>query len=163
MSRCGAPPLRVRCPRSAAGFTLLEIVVVLVIAAAALALVAPNLGGTLARTRLASSAREVASGLRYARNHAIASGRPAEFWLDVNGHRYSAGDRFKPRQLPDSVKLTLVTADGQTAADGRGFIRFFPDGSSTGGKVVLESTGDRRLVEVNWLTGYVRVQGGGDG
>lgn len=136
---------------------------VLVIAAGALALVAPNLGGALERTQLTSAAREITSGLRYARNHAVASGRPSEFWLDVNGHRYSAGDRLKPRQLPDSVKLSLVTAEGQAAAGGRGFIRFFPDGSSTGGKVILEASGDRRLVEVNWLTGYVRLQGGGDG
>lgn len=136
---------------------------VLAIAAAALAVVAPNLGGALARTELTSAAREVASGLRYARGHAMASGRPADFWLDVNGHRYTAGDRPKPRRLPDSVKLTLVTADTQVVRDGRGFIRFFPDGSSTGGKVVLDAAGDRRLVEVNWLTGHVRVLGGGNG
>lgn len=162
-SRNGEPVARRgHCPqpRRAAAFTLLEVVVVLAIASAALALVAPNLGGALARTELVSAAREVASGLRYTRGHAMASGRAAEFWLDVWSHRYTAGDPPKPHRLPDSVKLTLVTADTQAARDGRGFIRFFPDGSSTGGKVLLETAGDKRLVEVNWLTGYVRVVGG---
>lgn len=149
-------------PRRAGGFTLVEIVVVLVIAAAALAVVAPNLGSAMARTELTSSTREIASGLRHVRGHAMASGRPAEFWLDVQRHQYSVGDKPKPRGLPDSVKLTLVTADTQAARDGRGFVRFFPDGSSTGGKVVLEAAGDKRLVEINWLTGYVRIVGGGN-
>lgn len=148
--------------RYAAGFTLIEIIVVLVIAAAAAAVVAPNLGGALTRNQQTAAVREIASGLRYTRSHAMASGRPAEFWLDVNGHQYNAGDRPKPRSLPDSVKLTLVTALSQAAPDGRGFIRFFPDGSSTGGKVILEAAGQRRQVEVLWLTGYVRIIGDGE-
>ena len=43
----------------------------------------------------------------------------------------------------------------------RGRIRFFPDGSSTGGRVTL--TSDERLyhVDVDWLTGQVRVRGAG--
>jgi general secretion pathway protein H len=149
--------------RKNAGFTLIEIIVVLVIAAAALALVAPNLGGALARNELTAATREIASGLRYVRGHAMASGRPAEFWLDVRQHRYSVGDKPKPRGLPASVKLTLITADTQASRDGRGFVRFFPDGSSTGGKVLLEAAGDKRLVEINWLTGYVRIVGPADG
>ncbi|TAN51363.1 MAG: type II secretion system protein GspH [Methylococcaceae bacterium] len=145
--------------RNNAGFTLIEISVVLVIAAAALALVAPNLGGVLERTRLTSATREIASGLRYARAHAMTSGRPAEFWLDIGAHRYLAGDRSKPHVLPDSVKLSLTTADSQATADGKGFIRFFPDGSSTGGKVLLEAAGQRRQIQVNWLTGFVQIVG----
>lgn len=155
-------PVRLRPPGRVEGFTLIEVLVVLVIAAAAMAVAAPNLGSAIAKAELTKAGREVASGLRYTRSHAMATGRPADFWLDVRGHNYTTADRPKPRGLPVSVQLTLITADSQLTKDGRGFIRFFPDGSSTGGKVILEASRDQRVVEINWLTGHVRLLGGDD-
>ena len=146
--------------RAARGFTLMEIMVVLAVMAIGLALVAPNLGGMLQRLELASATREVASALRYTRSRAIGSGRPADFWLDVKGRKYRAADERKIRQLSDSLRVHLVTADTQTAGGGTGYIRFFPDGSSTGGQVRIESEGAQRRLEVNWLTGAVRISGG---
>jgi general secretion pathway protein H len=37
-------------------------------------------------------------------------------------------------------------------------VRFFADGSASGGKVVLRDRGRRATVSINWLTGDVRVE-----
>ncbi len=42
-------------------------------------------------------------------------------------------------------------------APGRGGIRFYPDGSSTGGRVTLSLEGLQMRVDVEWLTGRVRI------
>jgi len=34
---------------------------------------------------------------------------------------------------------------------------FFPDGSATGGRVTLTASKQKRVVDVNWLTGEVRM------
>jgi general secretion pathway protein H len=38
-----------------------------------------------------------------------------------------------------------------------GSIRFFPDGSSTGGRVMIAAGNEKLSVDVNWLTGRVSI------
>ncbi|MGA7117479.1 MAG: hypothetical protein WBY12_09835 [Hyphomicrobium sp.] len=37
-------------------------------------------------------------------------------------------------------------------------MRFFPDGSSTGGRVTLVAGERKRLLDINWLTGAVIIK-----
>ena len=62
-----------------------------------------------------------------------------------------------PRRLPQGIVLELVTAEREMLAERRGGIRFFPDGSSGGGRVTLTLAGLERRVDVAWLTGRVTV------
>jgi general secretion pathway protein H len=80
------------------------------------------------------------------------------FSLDVNHHTYQVSGRRKNYALPESVRLGLFTAEAELSGEGLGSIRFYPDGSSTGGRVSLEAAGKRRLVDVNWLTGAVVIR-----
>lgn len=141
----------------AQGFTLLEIIVVMVIAAIAMATVAPNLQPAIAAMQLQAATRDVASALRHTRTQALGRGQEAEFLLNVRRHFYKVSGRAKPYALPDSVKLSLFTADF-LMDEGQGAIVFFPDGSATGGRVTLEASGKKRTVDVNWLTGAVTVR-----
>lgn len=140
------------------GFTLLEILLALVIAGVLMAVAAPNFGPAVARAQLYSATRDVASALRHARGQALIRGRDAEFELDVDRHRYRVTGRSKPFNLPNPVRLSLYTAESETVDEGTGRIRFFPDGSATGGRVTLEGGGQKRMVDINWLTGEVRIR-----
>ncbi|WP_036269252.1 GspH/FimT family protein [Methylocaldum szegediense] len=140
------------------GFTLLEMLLALAVAAALTAIAVPNLTPLLNRAQLTAAARDIASGLRYARGQALAGAREAIFELDVNRKAYRVSGRQKPFSLPDGVRLSLYTAEQEAGEDGIGSIRFFPDGSSTGGRVTLEAAGKKRLVDVNWLTGEVVIR-----
>lgn len=147
----------------ACGFTLLEILLALGIAALAAAVAAPNLTPLLVRAQLYSATRDVASALRYARGQAIVRGQETSFELDIERHRYRVSERRKPYSLSDQILLSLYTARSETVNEGVGRIRFYPDGSSTGGRVTLEGGGRKKEVDVNWLTGEVRVREDEDG
>jgi general secretion pathway protein H len=140
------------------GFTLLEMLIALVIAGLLMAVVTPNFAPILARAQLSSATRDVASALRHARGQALVRGRDAEFELDVDRHRYRITGRAKTYSLPSPLRLSLFTAETETVSEGTGRIRFFPDGSATGGRVTLEGGGQKRVVDVNWLTGEVKIR-----
>jgi len=148
-------------PRSAArGFTLLELLVVLVIAAAGYALVVRFASGGVSGAQLRSAARTVAAGLREARGAAIARQESTALVLDMEGRSMEVGGG-RPRGLPRRLDMKLYTAQSEIVDDRRGAIRFYPDGSSTGGRVTLASGERKLLVDVDWLTGRVSIKEGG--
>ncbi len=137
------------------GVSLLELIVVLAIVALGFAYVAPNFATTLESVQFKSAVREVASGLRQVRGIALSQGREAVFFLDVEQHTFQI-DLLRPQRLPQAIALTLNTAQSELAGPGQGNIRF-PDGSATGGRIVLALGKLKKRVDVNWLTGRVTV------
>jgi general secretion pathway protein H len=145
--------------RSSGGFTLLEIMVVLVVAAIAAAVAVPSFQPAISGMQLRSATQDVASGLRHVRGFALASGREQVFFLNVTKHWYRVSGRKKTYNLPGSVKLDLFTADQEMTDDGQGgSIRFYPDGSATGGRVTLSGSGRKFKIDVNWLTGAIAIR-----
>ncbi len=59
--------------------------------------------------------------------------------------------------FPKGSEVTLTTAQTELFGTGGGAIRFFPDGTSTGGGVEIARDGRRFLVTVDWLTGRVEI------
>ncbi len=147
-----------RFPFSGFGFTLLELLIVLAIAAASFAMVGPRVSSGLSTMKLNTAANDMASALRFTRSRAISDTREAEFFLDVERHRYRVTGKHKEYRVPESIHLKLLTAESEMIGDGQGVIRFFPDGSSTGGRVTLEVGQQKRLVDVNWLTGQIVIR-----
>lgn len=143
-------------PHRGGGFTLLELLVVLAIVALGFVYVAPNFARMLESVRFNSAVREVTSGLRQVRGIAVSQGREAVFFLDVENHLFRI-DRSKLQPLPQAIELTLQTAQSELAGPGQGNIRFFPDGSATGGRIVLALGKLKRRVDIHWLTGRVTV------
>jgi general secretion pathway protein H len=140
-----------------AGFTLLEMILVLVIAGLVLAVTPPLLSAAMPGLQLKGTARELAAGLRYARDRAVTSGVSSTLSVDLDKHRFRVSGRNRRFELPDGLEYRLVTAQQELTGDRSGAIRFFPDGSSTGGRLTV-SHKDRKLeVDVDWLTGRVRI------
>lgn len=143
----------------ARGFTLLEILLVLAVLAIGAALILPALvrpSGTELRTATGS----VVAGLRRAREAALSTQQPAALSVDLDARRFSVSGEAGHRQLPQRVDLQLFTARSELDSGHRGHIRFFPDGSSTGGRVTLVSGERAYHVDVDWFTGQVRVYAG---
>ena len=140
------------------GFTLIEIMVVLGIIALMLAVVPPLLGNSIDHSRMKSATRQLAAGLKLARINAINSREETTLVLDTKHSTYKLGDTEKILGLPKDASLLLTTAQSEQLDEDTGAIRFFADGSSTGGQVKL-SLKDRYqyIVNVNWLTGKVTI------
>jgi general secretion pathway protein H len=138
-----------------AGFTLIEILVVLAILGVVLGIM---IGRGPARSRgleTRAAAGALAQSLRAARAQAIAGDQPVTVVIDPVRHVFAA-DNGPVRHIDPDLDMVILPP----ALPGPGasrLIRFGPDGSSSGGAVVLGS-GNRRLgVSVEWLTGKVSV------
>ena len=144
------------------GFTLIEMLVVLTIAALIVGLALPRLTGAQEKASLRTAAHQVAAALRNTRSVAMTRGRTEAFVIDTANGAFRAGPTAAPGRLPRGVQPTLVTvtADRDSASQGR--IQFFADGSSTGGGVLLAAGKVHSQVLVDWLTGRVSVAEGAD-
>jgi general secretion pathway protein H len=140
------------------GFTLLEMLVVLLLLAIAYALTPPMFSSGLSTTELKSAARQLAAGLRKTRSHAIVTRREATLSVDVDAHRFQLTGDKKSYPLPARAEVTVFTAKSETNAEQSAAIRFFPDGSSTGGRITLAAGERKFLVDVDWLTGLVEIR-----
>ncbi len=141
----------------AQGFTLIEMLIVLAIAGIVMGTLVPSFGPAIARAQLYSASRDVASALRYTRGHAMIRGEDALFELNTIHHTYRVSGRPKLYRLPPGIELGLFTTSTETLDEGTGRIRFFPDGSATGGRVTLIAVKQTRVVDINWLTGEITI------
>lgn len=141
------------------GFSLLELIVVLAIVALLAGLVPPVLNGLGLTTELRSGAARLAAGLRTARTVAVTRQREAAVTLDLEQRSFSVTGNPRIVALPadERVAINLHTARSEVDDEDLGRIRFFPDGSSTGGHITLADDKVVYRVNVDWLTGRVDV------
>lgn len=156
-------PFRRPSPRRAirsisSGFTLLELVVVLALATALIAIVPPLITAAIPGVELKSSSRRIAAGLRLAREEAIRTGRDIAFTLDLEQRSYRIDGNFRKIGLPKGLDLKLTAAESEMREQKIGSVRFFPDGSSTGGRIVIAREDSGWQVGVQWLTGRIRME-----
>lgn len=135
------------------GFTLLETLVVLVILGLTLAMVVPAVSRGLGAS-LNDVARDVHIALRQARADAVGGQRSVAFVLDLGSHEYRTA-RGAVKKIPRDFELHVRTAEREMQGKKAG-IRFYPDGSSSGGRVGISEAADYVWLEVDWLTGRVQ-------
>jgi general secretion pathway protein H len=143
--------------RGQSGFTLVELLVVLMLVSVMLALVGTSISRSVSGAEMRTAAREVAASLRYTRTRAILDKAEQVFLVDAENRTYQAAGR-RPEQLPEGMNVELNTARSELTSEFVGGIRFYPDGGSTGGNVRLEANGRVYQVNVAWLTGEASVQ-----
>jgi general secretion pathway protein H len=138
------------------GFSLLEILLVVALIAATGLLAAGVLSGGLQRLQLRSSAKEIASQLRYTRAQAIATGVPQRFVIDPAAHVWR-GANGRNGEVPEKLGIAFTGAREVQPSEDEGAIMFFGDGASTGGRVQVSFRRAAWNVDVAWLTGEVSL------
>ena len=141
------------------GFTLLEVLMVLVLIAAASALAAAAITGGFSGMQLRADAKEIAAQLRYTRAQAISTGRVQRFLIDPAAHTWLAPGNRKG-DIGESFGVAFFGAREVQPMRGVGAIVFFADGASTGGRVQLTAKNAVWNIDVAWLTGEVKVRRG---
>lgn len=141
--------------RTARGFTLMELLVVLTILGLALILVMPTLNRLLPGLELRTEARDVASVLREARARAIGRNEEVPVVVDLERGALEVGGKpaLHLNRRIDAPVLTGVSHSGRAYTE----IRFYPDGTSTGGRLTLALGEREEHVVVDWLTGAVSL------
>lgn len=138
-----------------AGFTLIELLIAISIAGLMVALIALHGRPRSAGLEENGTASELAGGLREARARAIVQNRPVSLMLDIANRQWKI-DNQPPHKVPPQFRMAVLTVQGE-ARGNLAAIVFEPDGSSTGGQVGFDDGIRKFSVNVDWLTGMVRV------
>jgi general secretion pathway protein H len=154
--------MRARHEGSREGFTLVELLAVLVVLALVAGLAAARLGARQGGAELQAAAHELASRFRAARAAAIRQATDRTVVIDMTYRVVTAGKDVPSLRFADTISVYSETSATERRTQKVAGIRFFPNGASTGGKVRLETgLGNGRQayeVRVNWLTGRVAVE-----
>jgi general secretion pathway protein H len=148
--------------RTSAGFTLLEALMVLAILGLVTALALPSLRRPPDKLRLEAATRTLASALRFSRAEAIARNDDVIVTVHVDRRilESSAGSAI---QIDQDISVETIFAAAERRRGAAGAIRFFPDGTSSGGDIILTLNKRRARISVNWLTGEARLELAGNG
>lgn len=141
-------PARVR------GVTLLEMLLVIALIAAAGVLAAGALSGGLDGLRLRSSGKQIAAQLRFTRTQALASGQPQRFALDPVARHWQAPSGHHG-EIPAGLEIRFTGARQAQRHEREAAIVFFPDGAATGGRIELQAKQAIWRIDVSWITGEV--------
>jgi type IV fimbrial biogenesis protein FimT len=153
-------------PRTARGFTLVELVVTVAVVAISLTLGVPSFQGIMSRNKIATASNDVLLGLHAAKSEAIRQNAAIRFCLNPSSRSWSvktmAGTDIRVGALSDQVSITSTNLDTASVTD-NACVRFRSDGLSystgstliTAGSVTLSLGGNTRVVHVK--TGALNV------
>lgn len=139
--------------RGNGGFTLLELVLVMVIFCLVMAWVAPNLRGLWAGRQTKDAAEQILVLTRWASGQAAADSEVYRLNIDAEARTYSVthqdGEEFvavasefgQTFTLPEGRKLALQRTDGQSLS----YIDFYPDGRSEMATIIVSGSGDEQI------------------
>jgi general secretion pathway protein H len=139
------------------GFSLLELVLVLMLLALSSLIVLPNLEKKLEERTIRGSALGLAAVARDLRNRAVDQGVPQRLVLNLAQNSYR-GAQGKEVQLPPDVKFADITG-GEILDQGVRQFLFFPNGSSYGGEIALSAGEHSASYSLHFepLTGRIEV------
>ncbi|WP_460135254.1 GspH/FimT family pseudopilin [Pseudomonas sp. S1_E04] len=132
------------------GFTLLEMLVVILLISIAAGLLGLGVRQGLQVAKERRAVGQIVDALRTTRAAAIVSGTAARTEFDLPRRAFLVPGRA-PQHWPAGLGVTLHTAEQLGPA-----VAFYPDGSSTGGHLVLANGSRRWRIDIGWLTGSVQ-------
>jgi len=165
------------------GFSLMELVIVLVLIGLSAALAAPSLSRIAKRVELRAAAQTISGILRYYRSEAVHKGKVQQILFDADhreirvqavaaeaekgekGEKETEGKKgpAKPAKkyaLPEGIQLKEIKIPTPQYPADVPAIEFYPNGGSNGGTVILEESENKAYqIKVNFLTGMVEIKG----
>ncbi|WP_442965165.1 pilus assembly FimT family protein [Pseudomonas sp. JDS28PS106] len=139
-------------PAAHRGFTLMEMLVVLVLMSVAVGLLGFALHQGLSSAGERRAVGDMVEALRATRVKAIVTGQPSRTEFDLRRLTVKAPGK-RTQHLPEHLRITL-----NTAADLGASVEFYPDGGSSGGNLTVQGASKRWRIDIAWLTGNVQVR-----
>ncbi|MCF8007623.1 MAG: GspH/FimT family pseudopilin [Methylovulum sp.] len=140
-------------PKLARGFTLIEIMIVLVIMVIGVSAITGGIASGQDTATLKATARELLSAFRYAHGQALMEHQDVTVDFNLEENTYTLSNRDKVYAISKDISLSLLTATDEVFGQGQASMRFYADGSASGGRVTLENAKGKLHINNNWLTG----------
>jgi type II secretion system protein H len=156
----------VRCP--ACGFTLLEVLVVVLLMAVTVSFVVVNLGPD-DREKLRGEASRLAASIQQAQDEAVMTGTTLAWVGEGDSYHYlrrgpggdwmflAGEDAFPPHRLPAPVRVIDVEMGGRKLT--RAMVVLSPVALAAPVRIVLEADSERAAVELGATTRVVAYRG----
>ncbi len=159
------------------GFTLIEMVVVLVLISLSISLVVPSLSRIAKTVELRATVKKISAILRYYRSEAVQTGQTQQVLfnpdlrevriqaIDINGPEGEKEKReeltpIKKFILPEGIQMKELNIPASQQSADFPTIEFYPNGGSNGGSLLLDRQDHKGYrIKVNFLTGMVAVGG----
>jgi len=147
------------------GFTLLELLMVVLVLALVLAVSYPSLSRGSSSIRLRATGRDVLNTLRFAREKAVTEQIGMRVTMDREKHNLilsdDLGDGRRTYSLPRDVRIQRITLGDEEVHEGPVSIRFLPNGGSDRIELLLRSdTGSILRIISDPITGGARIEQG---
>jgi type II secretion system protein H len=156
------------------GFSLIELIIVLILFGLSASLVTPSLSRLSKTMELKGAVKKVTAILHYFRSEAVNKGKVYQVLFDTNskevrvqspevaeGKEEDEKKKSRPKTylVPEGVMMKEIQmVDPQYPVDVPA-IEFYPNGGSNGGSLVLDTEGRKGYkIKVNFLTGIVEVE-----
>jgi general secretion pathway protein H len=150
------------------GFSLLELIIVLIIISLLTLLVTPRLTRTISHMEVRSVAKKISAVLRFSRNNAINKNKIYQVNFDAESGLVSVqsadegGDTLTQQNsypLPKEVRIEKVEAGKTLIESSHPAFEFYPNGGTNGGTAVVRGgEGRAYAIQVDFLTGVVKVE-----
>ena len=146
--------------KNSRGFSLFELVLVLLLLGVSMAIVLPNIERGLQDREVRRSALGLAAAARDLRSRALLDGVPQRLVLNLPENSYLIARSTEVR-LPPEIRFVSVDGGESVELDLKNFY-FFPNGSILGGEIVLADSAKSisYLIRLEALTGRVEVARG---
>ena len=154
--------------RTANGFTLLELVLVLLLMGLIAGLTLPFVVSTLDRIKLQSEVRQIASAIQFTRSEAISRKTLFTFNVDINKSQYwlaipKQKEVTQSKPIDETVQIMDYQRADETLTEGIFMILFYPRGNSSGGTIRFKSIDDKDeeniyAVTIDPITGKPQIR-----
>lgn len=137
------------------GFTLVELIIVLALGGLLAAVLPPRLSTLLDGAAYRKAVQDSANVLERARMQAVLDGRRVYVTVDTEAGLITL-DSVQQVRLPSSVGLNVsgVVMIGQIDPA----LFFEPDGSASGGRIVVAGKSRSSTIDIDWLMGQISIE-----
>lgn len=139
-----------------AGYSLIELIVAMTILAMLVSVTAYGLGLAPRGTSFRAQSAQVMRTLQLAQSRAIAERRVVSVEFNVRDKLWRL-DGGEATAFDPSFAIALRLPDSELTTPDSARISFYPDGSSSGGRLSLQRGDATRAIFVDWISGQISV------
>ena len=146
-----------RIKKNESGFTLLELIIVMILSLMILGLVTVYFSNFLSSARLQATVREFSATLRQARNLSKINGKQEVVAIDLDTKTYGIEGR-KSRKIPSDLEFKIIDPAAGEMISGQYRLIFEPNWGGEGADFQISSKKKTVLIRLDPLMGAVVVQ-----